>query len=117
MTFTSLLNRTVQVWRTADLTDPDVPVDEGGYPVEDWQLIEVELAARITPVSDREGITVDATAAVIETFAIATDLSDITERDRLVDDASGVYRVDQVHRQDDAYGPHHLELLATKLTG
>lgn len=112
MTFTGLLNRTVQVWRgtTSD-------TDEGGYPVEAWSLLTPDIPARITPVGDREGVAVDGTGAIIEAFAIVTPMTDLTERDRIVDDATGVYRVDQVHQQDGATGPHHLEIVATKLTG
>ena len=77
MTFTGLLNREVQVWRytTSGL-------DEGTQPIEDW-LLSAVVPARITPVSDREGVAVDATRTIIEAYAIVMPITDVTERTRV----------------------------------
>ena len=121
MSLSDLVNRDLQLWRNDQPIDPLTllpQVDSFGQPVFELALIGV-VSGRIVPMSDREGTSAEGTRAIVSQYdCILDEPIEVNERDTIVDDGEGggIYEVDQSAIADDFSGPHHTELVLTKVT-
>ena len=114
MSLSDLVNRDLQVWRNVE----QVARDGMNQPTYELELVEV-VSGRIVPMSDREGEGVEGTRAIVSSYdCILDEPIEVSERDSIVDDGpgGGVYEVDQSAIADDFSGPHHTELVLTKVS-
>jgi hypothetical protein len=109
MSFTTLLNKTLAVWRlTQTGTDP------GGQPIYSDAQIGT-LAGRIDPRVQPVEMNGPDLNPVIADYLAITELGDVHERDYVVDE-NGAYDVLGVATLDGLSDAHHLEINLRKVS-
>lgn len=114
MSLSDLVNRDLQLWRSVATGTRDGM----NQPTTELQLVDV-VSGRIVPATDREGVTAEGTRAIVSTYdCILDEPIEVSVRDTIIDDGAGggVYEVDQSAIADDFSGPHHTELVLTKVS-
>lgn len=119
MSLSDLTTRALQVWQSVPTLDVDdePTFDSFNQPITELEEEPTVTMGRIDPVSDREGISVEGTRAIVSLFdCILDEPLAVNERDTIIDDESGVYDVLSAQIVDDATGPHHTELILELIT-
>lgn len=119
MSLSDLTTRDLQLWRNTQPIDAGTglpQVDSFNQPVFELVLYDV-VSGRIVPVSDRVGVQAEGTRAIVSLYdCILDEPIELSERDTVIDDESGVYEVLEAAVADDMTGPHHTELVLEQVT-